>query len=55
MTKLVIATMVPDQDTKLLPIERVRELSQLRPRRAVVDAIACWLLIGLAATTDGEW
>ena len=29
----------------LLSSERVRELSRLRPARAVVDTIACWLII----------
>ncbi len=33
---------------RLLPNERVRELSRLRPARAIIDALGCWLVIGAA-------
>lgn len=40
---------------ELLPIERVRELSQLRPRRAVLDCMRCWMVILAAWTAVAVW
>jgi len=39
----------------LLPPERVRELSQLRPARAVADTLWCWIGIIAAWTLVARW
>jgi fatty acid desaturase len=39
----------------LVPIERVRELSRLRPARAVRDATLCWAAILAAWTVAAVW